>query len=522
MNNKKVRYELKKIPLGKLISKGFVIRDALQSGSITVSGEARAKSAPVDGEGIKELAKSIQEVGLLQNMVVVPRDGTMFEVITGNRRFRALKSLNLPRDFPVPVLVVSSKKVSRAKLLEIALTENLQRKKLSITELNETLIDILVERVSKTAIPDYPESINRDLIAQGLWYLNILLDPLISVKPNASHGFLNFVELLRTILKEELDTLGISFMDYIVKIFPVSADSEIRLNVVKGELSYNDAVVLSRIKSREQISKNTDKEDDEDSSTQVKVLKKVISEYVDVSDEEKEAIREEDRKRFIKHYTQQDYDTKEIVRNEAEKLGINRGVLPEKKVITAVKRNTVGFEEIEGGKDVNPDEVLKELLRNEASPEKILIASEQISIEQIMANFEFLSEIKKSIVFFNIINRFEGQLTDSKASSLFIDKARVDALSEVMEFIRNMASLENDTLTQDEKKVKSEEVGFPDEIIMDVLGRFFEVYGRNLQKLAPKVQNSKKSLRGDAIRSDVLPVVSAIISSMTEKEGEIA
>jgi len=520
MSNEKVRYELKKVPLGRLVSKEFVIREALQPSTITVAGEARAKSAPVDEEGIKELAKSIEDVGLLQNMVVVPRDGGMYEVIAGNRRFRALKSLNLSRDYTVPVLVVSSKRVPRAKLLEIALTENLQRKKLSITELNETLIEILVERVSKIAIPDYPESINRDHIIKGLWYLNILLDPVVSVKPNVSQGFLNFIELLRTVLKEELDNLGISFMDYIVKIFPISADTELRESVVKGELDYNDAVVLSRIKNREKMTKELEEESKED-NTQTKVLKDVISEHVEVSEEEKEAIKEEDKRQFIKHFTQQDYDTKESVRKEAEKLGVKREELPEKKIINAVKKNKVKIEEI-AGESINPDDVLKELLKNEADANTILIASEQISIEQIMSDYGMLPEVKKSIAFFNIIGRFEGQLTDSEKASMFIDKARVDALNEVMEFVKNMASLENDTLTDEEKKVKSEEIGFPDGVMMDVLGRFLEAYGRNLQKLAPKVQNVKRSIRGDAVRSDVLPVIATTISKMKEKEGEIA
>ena len=521
MSNEKVHYELKKVSLGKLVSKEFVIREALQPNTITVAGEARAKSAPVDEEGIKELAKSIEDVGLLQNMVVVPRDGGMYEVIAGNRRFRALKSLNLLRDYTVPVLVVSSKRVSRAKLLEIALTENLQRKKLSITELNETLMEILIERVSKIAIPDYPESINKEHVMKGLWYLNILLDPVVSVKPNTSQGFLTFIELLRTVLKEELDNLGISFIDYIVKIFPVSANAEIRESVVKGEIDYNDAVVLSRIKNREKIAKEVEEKSEEEDNTQEKILKSVISEHVEVSEEEKEAIKEEDRKQFMKHFTQQDYDTKESVRIQAEKLGVKREELPEKKIISAVKKRKVKVEEVADG-EVNPDDVLKELLKNEADSNTILIASEQISIERIMSAYESLPEVKKSIAFFNIVNRFEGQLAESDKVSIFVDKARVDALNEVMEFIKNMASLENGVLTGAEKKVKSEEVGFPDEVMMDALGRFLEAYGRNLQKLAPKVQNTKKSIRGDAVRSDILPIIAAIVSSMEEKEGEIA
>src|SRR5699024_6750977 len=43
---------------------------------------------------IKELAESIDEHGLLQPIVVRPIEEDMFEIIAGERRFRALQSLN--------------------------------------------------------------------------------------------------------------------------------------------------------------------------------------------------------------------------------------------------------------------------------------------------------------------------------------------------------------------------------------------------------------------------------------------
>ncbi len=43
---------------------------------------------------IKELAESIEEHGLLQPIVVRPIEEDMFEIIAGERRFRALQTLN--------------------------------------------------------------------------------------------------------------------------------------------------------------------------------------------------------------------------------------------------------------------------------------------------------------------------------------------------------------------------------------------------------------------------------------------
>ena len=46
---------------------------------------------------IKELAESIEEHGLLQPIVVRPIEEDMFEIIAGERRFRALQSLHKPQ-----------------------------------------------------------------------------------------------------------------------------------------------------------------------------------------------------------------------------------------------------------------------------------------------------------------------------------------------------------------------------------------------------------------------------------------
>jgi len=74
-------------------------------------------------EEIGELAASIQQSGLLQPIVVRPK-GARFEIVAGERRFRAAQRLALPR---VPVLV---RDLDDAQMLEFALVENLQRQDL--------------------------------------------------------------------------------------------------------------------------------------------------------------------------------------------------------------------------------------------------------------------------------------------------------------------------------------------------------------------------------------------------------
>ena len=77
--------------------------------------------------GIRELAASIQEVGILQPLVVRPTPGG-FELIAGERRLRAAKEAGLER---VPVLI---RQAGEDESMQLALVENLQRENLSPLE----------------------------------------------------------------------------------------------------------------------------------------------------------------------------------------------------------------------------------------------------------------------------------------------------------------------------------------------------------------------------------------------------
>lgn len=83
----------------------------------------------IDADGIEGLAASIKADGLLQNLVVVPAKGSRFRIISGERRYRALKLLaergDIGADFAVPVEV--RKKLGKDDALRLATVENLQR-----------------------------------------------------------------------------------------------------------------------------------------------------------------------------------------------------------------------------------------------------------------------------------------------------------------------------------------------------------------------------------------------------------
>jgi ParB family chromosome partitioning protein len=77
---------------------------------------------------LEELALSIKEQGIVQPIVVVAR-GDKFEIVAGERRWRAAAKAGLAR---VPIVV--REKGSDKEMLEIALVENLQREDLNPLE----------------------------------------------------------------------------------------------------------------------------------------------------------------------------------------------------------------------------------------------------------------------------------------------------------------------------------------------------------------------------------------------------
>lgn len=82
-----------------------------------------------DDEAIKELATSIKEHGLLEPLIVKRIDGGKYEIICGERRYRAARMLSMAS---VPCLV---REVVDEKAYAIALIENIQRENLNPVEL---------------------------------------------------------------------------------------------------------------------------------------------------------------------------------------------------------------------------------------------------------------------------------------------------------------------------------------------------------------------------------------------------
>lgn len=91
-----------------------------------------------DEDALSELAESIEKHGLIQPIVVRPTSGGAYQIVAGERRWRACRMAGLSE---VPVVI---KELDDQNYYEIALIENLQREDLNAVEEAQgyrTLID---------------------------------------------------------------------------------------------------------------------------------------------------------------------------------------------------------------------------------------------------------------------------------------------------------------------------------------------------------------------------------------------
>ncbi len=91
-----------------------------------------------DQEKLDELSVSIRELGLIQPITVRRIDGNRFQIITGERRFRAAQLAGLAK---IPAFI---READNDSMLEMALVENIQREDLNPIEISlsyQRLID---------------------------------------------------------------------------------------------------------------------------------------------------------------------------------------------------------------------------------------------------------------------------------------------------------------------------------------------------------------------------------------------
>ena len=123
-------------------------------------------------EALQELANSIKELGVIQPITVRKQEGNSFQIVSGERRFRASK---LAGNKTIPAYI---RLANDQEMLEMAIVENIQRENLDpievalsyqrlIDEINLTQ-DEMAKRVgkSRSAVTNYLRLLKLDPIIQ--------------------------------------------------------------------------------------------------------------------------------------------------------------------------------------------------------------------------------------------------------------------------------------------------------------------------------------------------------------------
>lgn len=125
----------KKSGLGRGLSEIFMQNESEDQNStvtLKISEIEPNKNQPrrdFEPESLNELSESIAQHGVLQPLVVRPIFGGGYEIVAGERRFRASRMAGLTE---VPVVI---RELTDEQAMELALIENLQREDLSDLEL---------------------------------------------------------------------------------------------------------------------------------------------------------------------------------------------------------------------------------------------------------------------------------------------------------------------------------------------------------------------------------------------------
>ena len=180
-----------------------------------------------DEDALSELADSIEKHGLIQPIVVRPTSSGVYQIVAGERRWRACRMAGLSE---VPVVI---KELDDQKYYEVALIENLQREDLNAVEEAQgyrTLIDtygLTQEQVAESV------GKSRSTVTNVLRLLNLdksALDALEKGRITAGHArailSADTKELADDMLKAALAGASVRELEAMTKAKPKAAKKE--------------------------------------------------------------------------------------------------------------------------------------------------------------------------------------------------------------------------------------------------------------------------------------------------------
>jgi ParB family chromosome partitioning protein len=106
------------------VTQSLTVKPALPDISLPIESITPNPDQPrrsFDTDALRELAESIRQKGIIQPLIVRPKGDNKYEIVAGERRWRAAQIANL---HSLPVII---RNISDSEMLEIAIIENIQR-----------------------------------------------------------------------------------------------------------------------------------------------------------------------------------------------------------------------------------------------------------------------------------------------------------------------------------------------------------------------------------------------------------
>ena len=232
-----------------------------------------------DAEALQTLAASIAHHGVLQPLLVRPRAAGGYELVAGERRYRAAQLSGLSE---VPVIV---RELDHHEAWQIALVENLQREDLNPIEETEGILDLLALELARPLdeIPNLLrllfnqntrskalsnsssnfDEIDNNVIIKGKDALsktdnNVIInsennltqpDNNVIINKNSDHNELIYTHLIQQI-EPVFEQLGrMSWQSFVTNRLPLLKLSEIVVQALReGKIEYTKAKLIAGVK----------------------------------------------------------------------------------------------------------------------------------------------------------------------------------------------------------------------------------------------------------------------------------
>lgn len=179
---------------------------------------------------MQQLVASVRQHGILAPLLVRPLDNQKYELVSGERRYRAAKVVEI---LEVPVII---RQLSNEEAMQIALIENLQREDLNPVEETEGILHLLAVKLKMQVREIAPLLYKMQHQAKGKIAQNVL---------GSSQG---------QVVQELFRGVGIiSWESFVSSRLPLlNLPEEILEALRQGKIAYTKAQAIARVKDKEQ------------------------------------------------------------------------------------------------------------------------------------------------------------------------------------------------------------------------------------------------------------------------------